>query len=465
MGRYLDVIKASLTAERGQPKTPDRLPVEREFLPAAIELLETPASPAGRVIGGLLILFFVVAAVWATVGKVDNQATAMGRIIPTGNVKIIQPFETGTVRAINVKNNDIVGAGDLLIELDTTDAAADRDRLARDLMTARIEAARLKAAMAAAVDGIDPEIAFAPPTDADPALVRRQLDVLMNGAAAHRATLASIDAQIMQIEAQKDRVAASLEKREQVVAVIGEQVTARMDLLEKEVVSRASYLQAAQALYEEQEVLISQQGSLVEMDAGIEALRRRRLETGAAYLAERTAELAQTEKLIATLAQELIKAVKRNQRNQLRAPVAGTVQQLSVHTIGAVVTTGDPLMIVVPGDSGLEVEAMLLNKDKGFVSAGQDAEIKLEAFTFTKYGTIPGTVLHVSNDAVDHEVLGLVFPMRVSMDRETIRAEGKVVALTPGMAATVEVKTGRRRVIEFLLTPLLRYRDEALRER
>jgi hemolysin D len=163
--------------------------------------------------------------------------------------------------------------------------------------------------------------------------------------------------------------------------------------------------------------------------------------------------------------QEELKADSRGRQMTLTAPVDGTVQQLAVHTIGGVVTPAQALMVIVPKDNPLEVEAVLENKDIGFVSAGQEAEIKVETFPFTRYGTIDGTVTQVSGDAVADEQKGLVFVARVTLAKSDIRVEEKTVPLQPGMAVTVEVKTGSRRVIEYFLSPLLRAGEESLRER
>jgi hemolysin D len=163
--------------------------------------------------------------------------------------------------------------------------------------------------------------------------------------------------------------------------------------------------------------------------------------------------------------QELIKARTRLRARTLVAPVAGVVQQLAVHSIGAIVTPAQQLMVIVPGNDRLEVEAMLENKDIGFVEVGQQAEIKVDTFPFTKYGTIEGEVLDLSNDAVADEAKGLVYKMRVSMKQDSLRVNGRQVTLSPGMTVTVESRTGTRRLIEFFLSPLLRYADESVRER
>ena len=132
---------------------------------------------------------------------------------------------------------------------------------------------------------------------------------------------------------------------------------------------------------------------------------------------------------------------------------------------GGVVTPAQALLVIVPDDAGLEVEAQILNRDIGFVRAGQDAEIKLDAFPYTHYGTIAGKVTSISHDAVKDDKLGLIYPARVRLSKHVIVADGKSIQLEPGMASSVEIKTEQRRIIEYLLTPLLKYRNEALKER
>ncbi|MEQ9143975.1 MAG: HlyD family type I secretion periplasmic adaptor subunit [Parvibaculaceae bacterium] len=464
--RYWEIARATWEDEVRNPKPPARTKPEREFLPAAIEITDTPASPAGRILAGLLIGLFVIAVGWSIIGKIDINATLVGRVIPTGNVKVIEPLETGTVRAIHVRDGQRVEAGQLMIELDPTETTADRERLARDLMAAELEATRLRETIRAGRDGLEPgDVAIRTDIPVDTDLLAMQSEVLLRTVAAHRAALDSLAGEREQRVAELARITASVEEREKLVGVIGERVDMYKTLLDRETGTRTNYLQVAQLLYEERANLRTEQGQMAEVEAAISATNLREQETIATFLSKAVTDLADVESRIAGLTQELIKATRREARNRLHAPVTGTVRQLAVHTVGEVVTTDQQLMIVVPEGTGLEVEAMLLNKDKGFVLAEQAAEIKVDAFPFTKYGTIDGQVLDVSNDAIEQEGTGLVFPVRVSMERTIVRAAGEDRALTPGMSVTVEVKTGQRRVIEYLLTPLLRYRDEAIRER
>ena len=175
-------------------------------------------------------------------------------------------------------------------------------------------------------------------------------------------------------------------------------------------------------------------------------------------------QLREAQQQIAQGTPERDKAGQRNRLMTLRAPVAGTVQQLAVHTVGGVVTPAQELLAVVPRES-LEVEATILNKDIGFVRAGQAVVVKVESFPYTRYGYLTGRVVSVSHDAAQHETLGSVFPARIRLDGSTLDIDGVVVGMSAGMALSAEVKTGKRRVIDYLLSPLRRHAGEGLRER
>lgn len=466
---YWEVAKAALEQEKDGPAPVNRTETERAFLPAAIEITETPASPAGRVVAGCIAAFFVLAFVWASVGKLDIHATLQGRIIPTGNVKVIEPLETGTVKAINVREGAFVEAGTLMVELDASDSTVDRQRLSQDLMSARIKSSRLRASIDAVRKELaadDVQIVF--PDEAPPDIVELQAEVLYRTVAAYLAAIKSIDGDIAEKTAERERIESSLIERRKLVDVIDERANMYRRLAKNRSGTRANYLEVAQLLYEERSNLMQEEGQRTQTEAAIEALKLKRSEHMANFLHDAIERLADVESEIAQLGQELLKAVRRDERNRLHAPVAGHVRVLTIHTIGEVVTSGEQLMTLVPRDTGLEVEAMLLNKDKGFVHVGQEVAIKVEAFPFTKYGTVPGRVVDVSNDSVQQDESrggAHVFPVRISLDRSTIPVNGEDQQLTPGMSVTAEVKTGKRRVIEYILTPLLRYRDEAMRER
>jgi hemolysin D len=456
---------------------------ELAFLPAALEVVETPPSPIGRAIAAAIILLFCTALVWAWWGTIDIVASATGKIVPSGRVKVVQPFETGVVRAIRVQDGQTVKAGDPLVELDPTVNAAERDHLHDDLLAEQLNIARLRAALAG---GEDPVADFHPPAGADRALVATQRQLLVHQVAEHHAKIAALARQQSQKEAEQATTAATIHKLETVIPAIQPRLEIRKTLMEKELGSKLSYYETLQSLVEAQEELAVQRSHWQEADAGVAAIRETRAQAAAEYRHSLSDELAKAEQKANGLAQDLIKAEQKTRLQLLTAPVDGVVQQLAIHTVGGVVTPAQPLLVVVPSDSRLEIEAMVSNRDIGFVGAGQEAEIKVDTFNFTRYGLLHGEVLSVSQDAVVRDrqpdrpgdrPLGaqnetsepkgqeLNYSARISLDRAQMQVDDRMVNLSPGMAVTVEIKTGSRTILSYLLSPLVRYRQEVLRER
>jgi hemolysin D len=225
------------------------------------------------------------------------------------------------------------------------------------------------------------------------------------------------------------------------------------------------YLQFEEQRIDKAQELAGQKKKLAQDQAALSEAEKTYQAFVSEFQQSKQAELSATEMKAISLAQEVVKSGQRTELQRLVSPIDGVVQQLAIHTVGGVVTPAQQLMVVVPQDHPVEVEAQVENKDVGFVKEGQAVEIKVEAFPFTLYGTIPGKVLSVSDDAAPIEKVGLVYPARVSLDRTTIQVEGRQVKLSPGMAVTVEIKTGARRLIEFFLSPLLKSVQETARER
>jgi len=458
---------------------------ELAFLPAALEIVETPPSPAGRAIVFILAGLFTAALVWSWWGTIDIVASATGKIVPNGSTKLIQPFETGVVRSIRVQDGQPVKAGDVLIELDATMNAADRDHLSSDLSAEKLNIARLQAALAA---GNDPLADFAAPAGADPALVSAQRQLLSNQLSEHRAKLAALDRQQAQKQAEAATTSATIEKLEALIPVIQPRVDMRKMLMDKDLGSKLTYYETLQLLVEQQKELAVQKNHLQEAVAAVGTIRETRGQAEAEWRRNLSDDLAKAEQKAGGLSQDLIRAEQRTRLQRLTAPVDGVVQQLAVHTVGGVVTPAQTLLVIVPSDIRLEIEAMVSNRDIGFVHAGQQAEIKVDTFNFTRYGLLQGEVLGVSQDAIvrdqaqpDERGRGapsdrsepqgqykgqeLSYSARVSLPQSRMQIDDRMVSLSPGMMVTVEIRTGSRRILSYLLSPLLRYRQETLRER
>lgn len=432
---------------------------ELAFMPAALEITETPASPIGRAILLAICAFFVIAIAWGLIGKIDIIATAQGKIITTERVKIIQPFETGVVRAIHVSDGTRVNRGDVLIELDPTGAAADKQRLHQELLAAEVEVARLAAMLEP-----DPLTAYFPPEDATEAQKNQHRSYLISELEQQKSKRAALSGEIRRTEAELGTLNADVSRAVKKAERIAERVASSRSLFEKGILAKMKFSEEEQALDEAEGELDVARKRLIETQAALTSAKAQLSASEAEFVRGIHQRLTEARQNATSIEQESIKADERNRQQTLVAPVAGTVQQLDVHTVGGVVTPAQPLMQIVPAGAELEIEAMVLNKDIGFVREGQEATLKVESFPFTKYGTIEGLVRQVYKDAVENEQTGLTYPARVTMSKTVINVDGTSVNLTPGMNVTVEVKTGKRRVIDYILAPLQRYQSESLRE-
>ncbi len=436
---------------------------EAQFLPAALALQETPLSPAPRVAMWLLMAFAALALAGAVFGRIDIVAVAQGKIVPNDRTKTIQAIETASVKDIHVVDGQSVKAGDVLIELDASTTDADTKRVSSDLSAARLQGLRAQAMLSAIATGNEPAMETMP--DMSAAQVEQAQRWVAGQYAEMRAKLARIDADIARREAELRSTHELVRKLEQTVPLARGRAKDLQALAQDGYVPQHAFLDKEQSRIEQEADLRNLRSRLNEIAASLREGRAQRISLQAEMRRSALDSLNDAEQKAAVLQQDLIKAGVHGKLMRLTAPVDGTVQQLAVHTVGGVVTAAQPLMIIVPNDHALEVQAFLDNKDIGFVNPNQQAEIKVETFPYTRYGTIRGTVTDVSHDAIDDEKRGLIYALRVKMDRATMAVEGKTIKLSPGMSVAVEVKTGQRRVIEYFLSPLLQYKQESLRER
>ena len=452
---------------------------EIEFLPAVLEIQESPPLPAGRYILWAIMLFFTIAVVWATIGEVNIVGVAQGKIVPSGRVKIIQPLETGVVRKIYVEQGEHVMKGQPLVELDTTLTGADRDQIRKQQLALKLDRARLysiidvlnntqvinKDGLETSDEGPMTNDHFTDLTQATSTQINLQKQRIKSQINDFQAQQAALKDEKHQRTADRDGVVQRIEQLDATIPLITERTESLKGLLKNKLVPRVDYLELEQQRIEQVKEREVQKNNLTSIDAAIANVNQRLAAQQAEFKSKLLTELADAENRITAFDQDLIKADKRVTLQLLKSPVTGFVQQLAIHTVGGVVTPAQELMHIVPDKNAYEIEAWVQNKDIGFVHDGQEARIKVETFPFTRYGTIGGEVIKVSNDATPDDHLGLIYAARVKMDRTTMKVEDKIVNLSPGMAVTVEVNMGKRRLIEYLMSPLLKYKDESLKER
>lgn len=463
LARYRAVLGAAWQA-RGELAGPARLLDEAAFLPAALSLQETPVHPAPRRAAYLIMALFVIVLMWSTFGRVDIVAVASGRVVVSERTKLVQPLERSVVKRVLVKDGDRVHAGQALVELDPTMATADKASVDEQVKVAESDTLRARALLTALSGGSPgPKSVFPVGWPAGDA-------VSAQGQLA--AEWSDINAKLARLASEAGRRQAEISTSREMIAKLEATLPlARQREHDVTKLSEEGYMPShagqdrTRERIELERDLATQRARLVETHAALKESGIAR----AAYLAEVRRALSEREAQAAFKRQQAVqdrtKALQREKQTMLTAPVAGTVQQLAIHTHGGVVTEAQTLMVIVPDDARVTAEVAMENKDVGFVHAGQSAEIKLETFPFTRYGTIPATVRRVSADAVNDEKRGALFPATLTLDATRIDVDGKWIRLSPGMNLTAEIKTGQRRVIEFLLSPIQRAGNESLRER
>ena len=482
LARYRAIFQAAWQ-HRHELAGPARLADEQAFLPAALSLQETPVHPAPRRIAYVLMALFLIALAWAILGKIDIVAVAPGRVIVSDRTKVIQPLERSVVQRILVKDGDHVQAGQPLVELDPTTAQADKASLVETRKAAQSEWLRaqilqkmlskqeLSAHTHQAVDAkkaINQALHQDTPADwtpADKADTQAQIAQLAAEWSDITARLAKLSAEHQRRQAEMATVRAMIGKLEATLPIARQREQDFQALTTQGFMSGHANQDRTRERIELERDLATQQARLQEAQAAL----REAEQTRSAYLAETQCTLserqAQADLKRQQSHQELAKATQREQLTTLTTPVAGTVQQLALHTEGGVVTEAQALMVIVPDSASVSAEVTLENKDIGFVTEGQDVAIKLETFPFTRYGTVKASVDKVTQDAVNDEKRGAIFPALLKLHQTTIDVDGKPIKLAPGMNVTAEIKTGKRRVIEYLLSPIEKAGRESLRER
>lgn len=458
VSRYVDVWRAAREDERRQPSRIVPQGKAAEFLPAVLEIQDAPPSPIGRTLAGTIMLVFIGGIIWSSVGRIDIVAVAQGKTIPSGYSKVVQPLDSGVITVIHVRDGAEVKKGDPLIELDPTQSSADREKASNEYHSAQLDAARLRALLA----GGD---RFEVPPGSDPKLAAVQQQMLQDQVAEYRARVESARHTIDQRKAAVQVTKENVGRLEATVPIEEQRAQAYRKLLEEKYVSEMDYLQFEQQRIDKKQELAGQRHQLKQYQSALAEAEKNYQVLISEFKKTRQQELSDTETKANSLVQEFVKASQKTGLQRLVAPIDGVVQQLAVHTVGGVVTQAQQLLVVVPKEHQLEVEAWVENKDIGFVKKGQPVEIKVESFPFTIYGVVQGKVVSVSDDAVPQEKVGLIYAARVSMDRSTMEVEGREVRLSPGMGVTAEIKTGQRRLIEFFLSPLLKSVQESARER
>lgn len=458
-------------------------PLEREFLPPLLEIQETPPSPVKRWMAGTLIALVVALVIWATVGQISIVATAPGKFIPDGHLKEVQPLESSIVRGIDVTEGQHVRKGQLLIELDPTLSAAQLQANAQKYEFNRLEQARLISELA------DRKPDFA---GLDQSRARVLLEERIRGAQErdYAAKLAGAQASIEEKSAALAAAQATLEKYQQLSALAAQQVSSARPLVPIGAISKIDYLKLEETLVQDRQDFLAEQKTVQQDEAGLTEAQQALNQVTRDHAKDLYHELAQRVADEPTLKGDYDKSKKLYALEWLRSPVNGVVQSVNVTTVGQVVTPAQSLVTIVPDGTPLIIEATVSNNDIGYIKVGQPVQVKVDTFPFEQYGTLHGTLIWISPDAEDKSAIsrdldtrtgaigesppqaqerdphaGFVYKVHIRTARAQFIVNGQPRSVEPGMTVQADILTGRRRVIEFFLSPVVKYLNEGLRVR
>ncbi len=435
-------------------------PIDYEFLPSFQEVTHKPPAPLSRMLGWGVCLVLLLIFIWSYLGKLEIIANATGRLIVDGHSKVIKSLDTAKVASIDVKDGQLVVKGQRLLTLNSTIESAREKQLADQWLNSRFELARAKRLLSGEINQ-----AFSIDYPVPDVMMTQQTMLLKSQWLEHQAQLKTLASELEQTKAQGTTLKAQINANHQRISLLEKRQKALKNLLDK-----GAYPQIDYDASENERLLLS--GELATLKAqqaennqAIATIEHRVTQYQRQWQREQQTTINTVSGQLLNLEQEWLSAKELSRLTTIHSPVDGIVQQLAIHTIGGVVTSAEQLMVIVPQSQTLQAQIKVLNQDIGFVQQGQLVKIKIDAFSYTKYGTIEGVITNISTDAVLDEQLGWVFEAQVTLNTLHIDAKGGAIALAAGMSLQADIKTDERRIIDYILSPIAQYQSEALRER
>ena len=434
---------------------------ETEFLPAILEVTETPPSPTGSLVMWSILTLLVVGILWSVLGHINEVAVAPGKVIPTGQVKTIQVKNKSIVKEIHVKEGQHVEKGDTLVVMDPTSTDADYDSLNKRAAYYALDIQRLEAEL----NGTS----FSPKSDPNLELkdITAEQSLYQSRVSQHRAEMEAAANAVNQKQAALNAERVNLNKYDEMLEIAREKERRLIELTKENAISEFQLFEQTSQRINYEKTAAAQLDLINRAEAELSEAQAKLSNLDAAYKKDVMASLVESRKQYYALTEESKKADENQRLSTVVAPCSGTVYNLAVHTEGGVVTDAQPLMVIVPDGVELEFEVWAENKDIGFIKEGQEAEVKVATFNFQKFGMLTAYVDEISadsnSDKSDPEK-NKRFRLLLKLDENTLK-ENPDIHINPGMEVTAEIKIKEKRIIEFFLDPFRRYTHESLRER
>lgn len=435
---------------------------ETEFLPAILEVTETPPSPTGRLVMWTLLALLVVGILWSCIGKINEVAVATGKVIPTGQVKTVQVKNKGIIKEIHVREGQRVEEGDTLVVLDPTTTDADYNSLKQRAAYYKLDIERLEAELA----GRSFQPSGSP--DLEIAELTAERSLYQSRISQYNAERTAAATAVSQKRAALAADRQTYEKYAGMLEIAREKERRLQQLIKENAIAEFQLLEQTSQRINLEKTATAQLDAIRQTEAELAEASAKLANVEAAYKKDIMTTLVESRKQYLSYQEEIKKADENQRLSTVVAPCAGRVYNLAVHTEGGVVTDAQPLLIIVPDGVDLEFEVWADNKDIGFIKEGQEAEVKVDTFNFQKFGFVKASVDEISADAYDDSKDPehyKKYRLLLKPTSSEINVFGQEASLTPGMSVNAEIIIKEKRIIEFFLDPFRRYTSEALRER
>lgn len=398
---------------------------------------------------------------WASEFEIEEVTRGLGRVVPAQKNQIVQSLEPGIVASIDVVEGDIVEADQQLLLIDDTQADSQRGELLEREGALLAESIRLKAEVA------QNRTPYFPPdlqTRAGPAVLA-ELDVLTARFEQYDSEIRVLQGKLQQKRSALDALLAERVRLEEVFAPLKEEATLTESLVATGAVPRIELLRLRSKLADLRGGLSVSAAEEPRLLAEIAEAESEIAVGKSAFVLQARQRLARLQVELAIVQEALLAAEDRVTRRTLRAPIRGTVNAVNVTTRGEVIEPGKPLVEIVPIDDSLLIRVDIPPKDVAFIRPGEKASVKITAYDYLVYGALDGEVTRIGADTIQKADGNEYFEVNIRTDVSGLTKDGKTLAITPGMTASVDIQTGQRSVLSYLLAPLLRVQQEALRER
>jgi len=424
-----------------------------EFKPLLVEIEDRPLNPLGRMLLWTIVAFMVLGGLWLFFAKIDIVVSARGKIIPYGEIKVLQPIETGVISKLLVKEGELVHKGQVLMEIDPSVTETNLESKEKNLELLEIEIIRLMAL-------IENKDFISPAFCKDTVVLATQVLIFKTSKLGYEQQHLLIEKQVLQVQEQigsmnvdKSRLTQHLENAQKKEERLQEVI---------DIIARSEYDEIHKEVIEYEEQIRMKEHEVIQLNEKLNELTEQKLLITQEYQNKLLEELTQKRKEATLLKVEIESIEIQKSKQSMTSPVDGYISKLMVHTIGGVVTPAEKLIFIVPNNVPLVIKATVQNQDIGFIKEGMESAVKVDTFDFQKYGLIPAEVSHISNDAIEDEKLGPIYEVYLKPTKNFLIVNGEKVYLNSGMSVTAELKVGKRRVIEFFIYPLIKYLDEGM---